>query len=456
MPLLAITLMLTACATPPPYQKPAMEVPPAFKESALWKAARPNASEVPDDWWLLFNDPVLNDLQKQVAVGNENLKSAAAQVQVARAALGSSRAGLLPTVGSSAAGSLSSAPGSASTSRLYSAAANATWEIDLWGRVASTVSSAQARLQASADDLAGARLSVQALLTQTYFSLRAAESQAALLERSVTAYQRSLALTQNRYTAGIASAADVAQAQTQLKSTQAQGVEANSSRAQLEHAIATLLGKPSAMLNLPRTAALPEAPSIPVQLPASLMERRPDIAAAERRVAAANEQIGIARSAYYPTLSLSASYGLSAGSVAELFSTPASVWSFGVSAAQTLFNAGATRARVEGSEAAHAQAVASYRQTVLGAFQGVEDQLASTRVLLIQQDLRRQASQAADQVEQQVLNRYRSGQVGYTEVISAQATALTARRALVQSMADRQTTAVALIQSLGGGWQAGQ
>jgi NodT family efflux transporter outer membrane factor (OMF) lipoprotein len=227
-------------------------------------------------------------------------------------------------------------------------------------------------------------------------------------------------------------------------------------RAQLEHAIAVLIGEAPATFSLAPAAWKPSVPEIPVGVPSTLLQRRPDIAAAERAMAVANEQIGIARSAYYPSVSLGASYGFGASSVADLFSASSSVWSLGLSAAQALFNAGATTARVQGSEAAHAQAVARYRQTVLTAFQGVEDQLAATRVLLIQQDLRRQASQAADQVEQQVLNRYRSGQVGYTEVITAQATALSARRALVQAMADRQTTAVALIQSLGGGWQAGQ
>ena len=246
------------------------------------------------------------------------------------------------------------------------------------------------------------------------------------------------------------------QSQTQLANAQADQAGLVRQRAQFEHAVAVLTGQPPGNFSLAPALWNPVVPEVPVGVPSTLLQRRPDIAAAERRVAVANEQIGIARSAYYPALSLGASYGLGASSVADLFSASSSVWSFGLSAAQTLFNAGATRARVQGSEAAHAQAVASYRQTVLGAFQGVEDQLAATRVLLIQQDLRRQASQAADQVEQQVLNRYRSGLVSYTEVITAQATALNARRALVQSMADRQTTAVALIQSLGGGWQAGQ
>jgi NodT family efflux transporter outer membrane factor (OMF) lipoprotein len=248
----------------------------------------------------------------------------------------------------------------------------------------------------------------------------------------------------------------VLQAQTQLANAHADDGGLTRQRAQFEHAIAVLVGQAPGNFSLGAAAWNPVVPEVPVGVPSTLLQRRPDIAAAERRVAVANEQIGIAKSAYYPQLSLSASYGLGASRVADLFNASSSVWSMGLSAAQVLFNAGATTAHVEGSEAAHAQAVARYRQTVLTAFRSVEDQLAATRVLLIQQDLRRQASQAADQVEQQVLNRYRSGQVSYTEVITAQATALNARRALVQAMADRQTTAVALIQSLGGGWQAGQ
>jgi NodT family efflux transporter outer membrane factor (OMF) lipoprotein len=246
----------------------------------------------------------------------------------------------------------------------------------------------------------------------------------------------------------------VLQAQTQLANAQADDAGLQRQRAQLEHAIAVLVGEAPGNFTLSAAAWSPFVPDVPVGVPSTLLQRRPDIAAAERRVAIANEQIGIAKSAYYPSLSLGASYGLGASRVADLFSASSSAWSLGLSAAQVLFNAGLTGARVDASQAAHAQAVAQYRQTVLTAFQGVEDQLGATRVLLTQQDLRRQASTAADQAEQQVLNRYRSGQVSFTEVITAQGTALAARRALVQAMADRQTTAVALIQSLGGGWQA--
>ena len=453
MPLLAITLMLTACATPPPYQKPAMEVPPAFKESALWKAARPNASEVPDDWWLLFNDPVLNDLQKQVAVGNENLKSAAAQVQVARAALGSSRAGLLPSVGASAGGSRGAASGSVPAATSYSIAANASWEIDLWGRVAGTVSGAQARLQASADDLAAARLSVQALFTQTYFSLRAAESQAALLERAVTAYQRSLELTQNRYSAGVASAADVAQAQTQLKSTQAQRVEANSSRAQLEHALATLLGKPPALLTLPRTAALPQVPRIPVQLPASLIERRPDIAAAERRVAAANAQIGVAQSAFFPAVTLSANAGLRGSTLAQLLSAPNLFWSLGPALAATLFDGGARKSGEDSARASLDQATASYRQTVLAALQEVEDNLVIAASLEEEIVLQTDALAAAQRNLDITNNQYKAGTVSYLNVVTAQATALGAERTLLDVQTRRLAAITQLLKNLGGRWE---
>ena len=451
-PLLAIALLVTGCATPPPYQKPALEVPSAFKESSLWKVANSGAATVPDDWWLLFNDPVLNDLQKQVVLGNENLKAAAAQVQVVRAALGSSRAGLLPTFGASAGGALSAVPGSSAASRSYSAAANATWELDLWGRVLGNVSGADARLQASAADLAAARLSVQALLTQTYFSLRAAEAQTALLDRSVAAYQRSRELTQNRYAAGIVSAADLAQAQTQLKSTQAQTVEANSSRAQLEHALATLLGKSPALLALPRTAALPAVPSIPLQLPANLIERRPDIAAAERRVAAANAQIGVAQSAFFPAVTLSATAGFRGSNLAQLLSAPNLFWSLGPALAATLFDGGARKSAEESARATLDQVTASYRQTVLVALQEVEDNLVIAASLEEQLVLQTDAFTAAQRNLEITNNQYRAGIVSYLSVVTAQATALGAERTLLDVRNRRLGAVTQLLKNLAGRW----
>ena len=450
--LLAITLLLAACAAPPPYQKPAMDVPAVFKESGLWKAANSSAATVPDNWWLLFNDSVLNDLQNQVIVGNENLKAAAAQVQVARAALGSSRAGLLPAVGASAGGSFSAVPGSPATITSYSAAASATWELDLWGRVSGNVSAAQARLQASAADLASARLSVQAILTQTYFSLRAAEAQAALLDRSVAAYLRSLELTQNRYNAGVSSAADVAQAQTQLKSTQAQRMEASSSRAQLEHALATLLGKPSAMLTLPRTANLPQAPVIPVQLPASLIERRPDIAAAERRVAAANAQIGVAQNAFFPAVTLSANAGLRGSTLAQLLSAPNLFWSLGPALAATLFDGGARKSAEESARASLDQATAAYRQTVLIALQEVEDNLVIAVSLEEQLALQTDALAAAQRNLEITNNQYKAGTVSYLNVVTAQATALSAERTLLDVRNRRLGAITQLLKNLAGRW----
>ena len=461
-----LVLSLSACAVGPNYRRPATPDVSAFKEAEGWLPAAPADALERGPWWSLFGDPVLDQLAACVEVSNQNVAQAVAAYAQARALVREQRAALFPSVtldgGASRSGSSSSNSSSSSgngggrVSNNYQLSLGGSWEPDVWGRLGRAVDGAAAGAQASAADLASARLSAQGELATNYLSLRQTDAQKALLVSTISGYQRSLEITQNRYTAGIAAKTDVLQAQTQLANAQADDAGLLRQRAQLEHAIAVLVGEAPGNFTLPPAAWSPTVPEVPVGVPSTLLQRRPDIAAAERRVAVANEQIGIAKSAYYPNISLRASYGLGASRVADLFSASSSVWSLGLSAAQVLFNAGATSARVEGSEAAHAKAVASYRQTVLTAFQGVEDQLAATRVLLTQQDLRRQASQAADQVEQQVLNRYRSGQVSYTEVITAQATALSARRALVQAMADRQTTAVALIQSLGGGWQVGQ
>jgi NodT family efflux transporter outer membrane factor (OMF) lipoprotein len=335
----------------------------------------------------------------------------------------------------------------------YQASLGATWEPDVWGRLQGVANGAAATAAASAADLATAKLSAQGELAVNYLSLRQQDAQKALLASTLAGYVRALEITQNRYTAGIAARTDVLQAQTQLANARAEEAGLQRSRAQLEHAIAVLVGQAPGNFTL---AAAPEykptVPDVPVGVPSTLLQRRPDIAAAERRMASANEQIGVARAAYYPSLNLNASLGTAASRIPDLFSAPAALWSLGLSATQVLFKGGALDARLEGANAAYIQTVARYRQVVLSAFQNVEDQLSATRVLQAQRTLRAEASSAADQVEQQVLNRYRSGQVSYTEVITAQTTALAARRALVQATADRQTTAVALIQSLGGGW----
>ena len=451
---LVIVAMLSACTAPVPLAMVPMDVPASFKESGLWKPARPNAAAVPDDWWRMFNDAVLDDLQRQVVLGNENLKASAAQVQVVRAALSSSRAGLSPGLSVTAGISNGVVPGSTLTTTSNSLAANASWELDLWGRVAGTVTGAEARLLASSADLAAARLSVQALLTQSYFSLRSAEAQGVLLERAVTAYQRSQELTQNRYAGGIASAADVAQATTQLRSTQAQLIESQSSRAQLEHAIATLVGKPAAMFSLPQTAALPAAPSVPVQLPSELLQRRPDIAAASARVTAANAQIGVAQSAFFPAITLSANAGFKGNELLQLISAPNLFWSLGPALALAVFDGGARKAAEDSARATSDQAAASYRQTVLSALQEVEDNLVVATSLEEQSALQSDALSAAQRNLDITNNQYKAGTVSYLSVVTAQATALSAERTLLEVRNRRLAAVTVLLKNLGGGWNA--
>ncbi len=452
-------VLLAGCAVGPDYRRPATVDVSRFKEAEGWVPAAPADALERGAWWSLFNDPVLDQLAARVEVSNQNVAAAVAAYAQARALVREQRAGLFPVVtldggGNRARTNSSSGAGGTRVGNSFQASIGATWEPDVWGRLRRAADGASASAQASAADLANARLASQGELATNYLSLRQLDAQQLLLASTIDGYQRTLQIAQNRYTAGIAPKSDVLQAQTQLANAQADKAGLQRQRAQLEHAIAVLVGEAPGNFTLGPEPWKPQVPDVPLIVPSALLQRRPDIASAERRVAAANEQIGIARSAYYPSISLGASTGSNASRVADLFAASTSVWSIGLSAAQVLFNAGATAARVEGAQAAHEQAVANYRQTVLAAFASVEDQLSATRVLRDQQELRRQASEAADQVEQQVLNRYRAGQVNYTEVVTAQATALNARRSLVQALADRQTTAVALLQALGGGWRA--
>lgn len=452
LPLAMAAALCTGCAVGPTYQTPSTPQPAQFKEAQGWVPAAPADTLERGPWWTLFNDALLNDLAAQVEVSNQNVAAAVASYAQARALVQQQRAALFPTVALSGSGERSGAKDGPSQSS-YRLNIGSSWEPDLWGRLRAGVGSARAGEQASAADLAAARLSAQGELAANYFSLRQSDAQRALLAVTIEGYQRVQQITQNRFDAGIAAKSDVLQAQTQLANARIDDLSLARQRAQLEHAIAILVGKAPADFSLPVAPWSADVPDVPPGVPSLLLQRRPDIAAAERRVAAANEQIGIARSAYYPDIGLSASLGSGGSRVADLFKASNALWSFGLSAAQTLFNAGATRANVAGAEASHQVAVARYRQSVLDAFGDVENQLAATRLLAEQQVLRKQASEAADQVEAQMLNRYKAGQVSYTEVVQAQATALSARRALVQVQADRQTTAVALIQSLGGGWQ---
>ena len=460
----ALALLITGCAVGPSYQRPSTPEVIAYKEAGDWVTAQPADALERGPWWQLFNDPVLHELAARVEVSNQNVAAAVAAYAQARALVAEQRGALFPSVTLSGGASRSGNGGGTGsvntnttngtrTSGNYQASLGAAWEPDVWGRLQSVANGAAATAEASAADLATAKLSAQGELAVNYLSLRQQDAQKALLASTLAGYARALEITQNRYNAGIAAKTDVLQAQTQLANAQADQASVQRTRAQLEHAIAVLVGQAPGNFTL---AVAPDwkatVPNIPVGVPSTLLQRRPDIAAAERRMASANQQIGVAKAAYYPSLSLNASVGTAASRVADLFSAPAALWSLGLSAAQVLFKGDALDARLDGATAAYDQTVARYRQVVLSAFQNVEDQLSAARVLQIQQALRAQASSAADQVEQQVLNRYRSGQLSYSEVINAQTTALNARRALVQATADRQTTAVALIQSLGGGW----
>ncbi|MDB5848142.1 MAG: transporter [Rhodoferax sp.] len=461
---LTLAAALAGCSTAPPYQRPAMEMPASFREAAAQPAA---ATPVPDDWWRLFNDPALDALQAQVAIGNENLKASVAQYRAAQAALAGSRGALLPSFGLGLDASRSGSGSSRSTSSTgngnnnssagsvgnsVSLTGSASWEVDLWGRLSGQVDTAQARLQASRDDLAAAELSVRATLAQTYFSLRAAEAQTALLQDTLTAYQRSLDLTQNRYQAGVASAADVAQAQNQLKSTQAQLIESRSSRAQFEHALAVLLGRPPGLFDLGNTATLPMAPDAPPQLPAQLLERRPDIAAAERRVAAANAQVGVARAAFFPALTLSASAGYRGSTLANLVSAPNLFWSLGPALALTAFDGGQRQAAVDSARAGVDQAAASYRQTVLTALQEVEDNLVIAASLQEETGVLAEALTAARRALDVTTNQYRAGTVSYLNVVSAQTAVLSAERSLLDVRSRRLAAIAQLLKNVAGRW----
>jgi NodT family efflux transporter outer membrane factor (OMF) lipoprotein len=456
--LIATAALASACAVGPDYQRPDVSTPGAFKEApaadAGWFPAAPADALDRGAWWQLFDDAALNPLMMQVEVSNQNVAAAVAAYAQAQALVREQRASLFPSISADGSAKRSGGGASQGAANSLQASLGASWAPDVWGALRRSVESAQAGAQASDADLAAARLSAQGELATDYFALRDADNERVLVRSSVEAYERALQITTNRYTAGIAPRTDVLQAQTTLANARADLASLTAQRAQLEHAIAVLVGKSPAEFTLAAAPWNMAVPAVPLVVPSALLQRRPDIAAAERAVAQANAQIGIQRSAYFPSVSLSGSIGNTGSRVADLFGASTSLWSLGVSVAQTIFDAGATRARVEQAEAGRDAAVARYRQTVLTAFQAVEDQLSTTRSLAEQAELRRTASEAADLAEQQLLNRYKAGQVNYTEVVTAQASALSARRTLSQLASSRQASAIALIQALGGGWHA--
>jgi NodT family efflux transporter outer membrane factor (OMF) lipoprotein len=451
-----VAALIAGCAVGPAYERPAVETPAQFKEGqGEWVRAAPADTLERGPWWELFQDPDLNALASQVEVSNQNVAAAVAAYAQARALVAQQRASLFPTVSLDAGATRSGGGGSVGGTRnSYQVSIGGSWEPDVWGRLRSGVEAAGAGEQASLADLQAAKLSAQGELASDYFNLRQLDVQRALLTETVAGYQRSLTIATNRYNAGVAPHSDALQAQTQLANAQADLLGVERQRATLEHAIAVLVGKAPGNFTLaPRPTWQAALPEIPFGVPSTLLQRRPDIAAAERRAAQANEQIGVAQAAYFPSLRLSGSGGSNAASIGDLFKASSLVWSLGLSLAETIFDGGLRSAQVASARASFEQASARYRQTVLAAFQGVEDDLVAARVLQSQLALRQQAAQAANLVEQQVSNRYKSGLVSYTEVVTAQATALNARRSLVQAQSDRNVAAVALIQALGGGWQ---
>ena len=476
----ALLVLVSGCTVGPNYVRPSMWSPDSYKELDGWKIANPRDGLARGSWWEIFGDPQLNALEPRVNISNQNLAVAEAQYRNARALVREARAAYFPTVtlgvgftrsrqsstfgvgssggsstGTSTSGT-SSSVGSSSSRAVsdFQMGLDFSWELDVWGRIRRTVESNQASAQASAGDLEAARLSFQAELAQDYFQLRTVDAQKQLLDETVSAFEKFLRLTQDRFASGVASQADVVQAETQLKTTQAQAIDVGVQRAQLEHAIAILMGQAPSSFSLLPTPLTATPPAIPVGVPSELLERRPDIAAAERRVAAANAQIGVAVAAFYPTITLNASSGFESSSLAQWFTAASHFWSVGPGISQTVFDGGLRRAQTDAARAAYDATVATYRQTVLAAFQGVEDNLAALRILEAENAVQDQAVKAARKSVDLTTNQYKAGTVSYLNVITVQTIALTDEITAIQIAGRRMAAAVLLVQALGGGWTA--
>ncbi|HEX3486693.1 MAG TPA: efflux transporter outer membrane subunit [Micropepsaceae bacterium] len=468
--LVPLAATLCGCELGPNYARPAAPVPSDYRESRGWMPASPQQAAGWEDWWAIYNDPVLDALEKQVDISNQNLKAAEAAYRVARAEVGIERGALLPTftanasvrktgggsrntiVGAGDASGTSVVTNSSRSSTTYQTSLGGSWDLDVWGRIRRTVEGGVATAQASAADIAAARLSAQSLLAVDYFQLRAADEEAQLLNATIQDFELALQIARNRFQVGIATEADVLAAQTQIDNVQAQLVNLQLTRAEMEHAIATLTGKPPSELAVAATNLPTIIPVVPAGVPSTLLERRPDIASSEYTMAAANADIGVAIAAWYPDLTLTGSYGFASSSLGSLFSAPNSVWSLGPSLAEVIFNGGAREAQTEQARARYDQAVATYRQTVLTAFQQVEDQLAALRVLEQQAAVENQTVSDARRSEELALNQYRAGTADFTTVITAQTTRFNAENAALSVLNQRLAASVNFVVALGGGW----
>lgn len=465
----ALLVLSASCSVGPSYKRPSAPVPPAFKEEGPppaatpgeWRPAEPREAIPRGKWWEVFGDPALDALEEQVSVSNQNVGQAEAAYRAARAVARGARADFFPAITGSASasrsqGSAHSTPGVTGTSapaNLFDVSADVSWELDVWGRIRRNVEAGVAAAQASAADLESARLSFQAELATDYFTLRGVDAEKDLLETTAAAYEKALKLTTDRFHQGVVSGVDVAQAQTQLSTTRAQATDLSLTRAQLEHAIAVLVGKPPAELSIPTLPLTEAPPSIPSEIPSELLERRPDVAAAERQVAAANARIGVAVAAYFPTLGLTGSGGYGSSTISTLFTLPSRFWSLGASLVGTIFDAGKRRAAKEQAEAANDATVAAYRQSVLAAFEQVEDDLAALRILSEEAAQQADAIAAAEHALTLAETRYRGGITSYLEVITAQSAALADEKTSVELRIRRMTAAVDLVKALGGGWR---
>jgi NodT family efflux transporter outer membrane factor (OMF) lipoprotein len=456
-----------ACAVGPNYRRPDASVPVAYKEPAPagWKQGQPQDLDSRGAWWSIYDDPALDGLERQVDISNQTLKASEAAFRQSVAVLQEARASFFPTLtlqaaASRARSSSTTIAGAVSkdnpNQNSFSIGPSISWVPDVWGRVRRIVESDTASAQASAADLASARLSIQAQLAQDYFELRIADELQRLLEATVTAYQRTLDITSNRYAVGVAAKSDVVTAQTQLENTRASAIAVESQRAQLEHAIAALIGKTPSEFSIAPAPLSGTVPPVPVGVPSTLLERRPDIAAAERQVGAANASIGVAIAAYFPTLTLSASAGYASSAVSSLLKAPSRAWSVGSDLSETLFDGGARSAQVAQARAAYDATAANYRQAVIVGIQQVEDQLSTLRVLEHQAEVQNRAVELARQAEQLTVNSYKAGVVDYTTVVQSQATSLSSQQSALTIRQSRLTASVSLIEALGGGWSAAE
>jgi NodT family efflux transporter outer membrane factor (OMF) lipoprotein len=455
---LAIAVLLSSCTVGPKYAQPTVPTAPAFSEGQGWQTAQPSDAMRKGKWWEIFNESELNTLEEQVAPANQTLKIAEANYREARANIQFQRSFRFPTisVGPSISGNRLSSNNPAGLQGLqygeFSLPISASYDADLWGRIRKSIEAAKEQTQASAADLENVKLELQTELASYYFTIRGLDSQKRLLDDTVVAYQKAYDLTNNRYNGGVASKAEVTQAKAQLNQTQAQSIDLGVQRAQLEHAIAVLTGKPPEGFQVSVAELKNMLPVIPIGVPSELLQRRPDIAASERQVAAANAQIGVAQTAFYPDLVIAAEGGLQAGNFVNWFTWPSRFWGVGPQLAQTIFDAGRRRSQVTISEAAYDATVASYRQTSLTAFQEVEDNLSSLRILEQETAKQHEAVEAAENSQQLAMNRYKGGLVTYLEVITAQSIALTNERTEVDLWQRRMDASVQLVRALGGGW----